>query len=62
MMSPCSLSSSGFCSTYARVKQFIKADRNKVRPRRAPAPPGLLCEETRRVFQWDVGRAGEQEG
>lgn len=62
---PCSLLSSGFCSTYMKVKQFIKADRNKVRAQRALAPPGcigLLLAEARLVFQWDVGRAGKQEG
>lgn len=61
----CSLLSSGFCSTYVRVKQFIEADRNKVRAWWAPAPPGqagLLWVETRLVFQQDVGRAGEWEG
>lgn len=37
---PRSLLSPGFYSTYVRVKQFIKADRNKVGAQQAPAPPG----------------------
>lgn len=33
--------SSGFCSTYTRVKQFIKADRNKVRAGQASSKHSL---------------------
>ncbi|XP_042656702.1 CMP-N-acetylneuraminate-beta-galactosamide-alpha-2,3-sialyltransferase 1-like isoform X3 [Tyto alba] len=64
-------------STYVRVKQFIKADRNKVRAPRASAPPGqagLLWAETGLVcvvffclfffffFRQNVGRAKRGRG
>ncbi|XP_042656701.1 CMP-N-acetylneuraminate-beta-galactosamide-alpha-2,3-sialyltransferase 1-like isoform X2 [Tyto alba] len=63
--------------TYVRVKQFIKADRNKVRAPRASAPPGqagLLWAETGLVcvvffclfffffFRQNVGRAKRGRG
>lgn len=48
--------SSGFCSTYTRVKQFIKADRNKVRAGQASSKHSL--PETPVLGLWGNGNEG----